>query len=87
MAGAVDSIGPGSSISNESSSADPVSTVDNADTESGQIMVVQALRLPARRQGRRSSYGIDAGNGAEPGRPRRARTPTGTVPATGAGGH
>lgn len=46
MAGDVTSIGPGSAIDLESnvSSADQVSTVDNADTEGGQIIVVWALR-------------------------------------------
>jgi hypothetical protein len=44
MAGAVSSIGPGSPISAEVSAGNVVSTVDNADTEIGQIMVVQALR-------------------------------------------
>jgi hypothetical protein len=44
MAGAVSSIGPNSVISAEVSAGNVVSTVDNADTEIGQIMVVQALR-------------------------------------------
>jgi hypothetical protein len=44
MAGAVSSIGPDSVISAEVSAGNVVSTVDNADTEIGQIMVVQALR-------------------------------------------
>ena len=44
MAGAVASIGSGSTISAEDS-AGQVSTVDNADTEIGQIMTTQALRL------------------------------------------
>jgi Copper transport outer membrane protein, MctB len=43
MAGAVVSIGPGSAISVEDSAGPAVSTVDNADTESGQILVVDAL--------------------------------------------
>ena len=44
MAGAVSSIGPGSAINAEVSAGNLVSTVDNADTEIGQITVVQALR-------------------------------------------
>ncbi len=44
MAGALSSIGAGSVISAEDSAGPVVSTVDNADTEIGQIMVVQALR-------------------------------------------
>jgi hypothetical protein len=45
MAGAVSSIGSGSVISAENNAANAVSTVDNADTETGQILVVQALRF------------------------------------------
>lgn len=45
MAGAVSSIGSGSVISAENSASNAVSTVDNADTETGQILVVQALRF------------------------------------------
>jgi Copper transport outer membrane protein, MctB len=45
MAGAVSSIGPGSAINAEVSAGNIVSTVDNADTEIGQITVVQALRF------------------------------------------
>jgi hypothetical protein len=44
MAGAVSSIGSDSVISAENSAGN-VSTVDNADTETGQILVVQALRF------------------------------------------
>jgi hypothetical protein len=44
MAGAVQSAGPNSVISAEANDARQVSTVDNADTELGQIMTVQALR-------------------------------------------
>jgi Copper transport outer membrane protein, MctB len=79
MAGAVESIGSDSVISNENSSADSVSTVDNADTETGQIMVVQALtytldgKAPA-------AYGIDSGNAPSP-----APTPSGT-PTPGSSG-
>lgn len=45
MAGSVSSIGSGSVISAENSTDNAVSTVDNADTETGQILVVQALRF------------------------------------------
>lgn len=44
MAGSVGSVGSGSVVTAEDS-AGSVSTVDNADTETGQIMTVQALRL------------------------------------------
>ena len=44
MAGAASSIGTGSAISAENSAGPAVSTVDDADTEIGQILVVQALR-------------------------------------------
>ncbi len=50
MAGAVSSIGSGSVISAENNAGN-VSTVDNADTETGQILVVQALRLALDGQG------------------------------------
>jgi hypothetical protein len=84
MAGAVESIGNDSVTSNENSSADSVSTVDNADTETGQIMVVQALRnaLDGKPP---AAYGIESGNAPSP-----APTPSGTPTAgsTGAaGGH
>jgi Copper transport outer membrane protein, MctB len=45
MAGAVSSIGSNSVISAEVSAGPTVSTVDNADTPTGQILVVQALRF------------------------------------------
>jgi hypothetical protein len=45
MAGAVSSIGAGSVISAEDSSGPVVSTVNDADTEMGQILVVQALSV------------------------------------------
>ena len=45
MAGAVSSIGSGSAITAENSTGPAVSTVDNADTPVGQILVVQALRF------------------------------------------
>ncbi len=84
MAGAVESIGTGSVTSTENSSADSVSTVDNADTECGQIMVVQALTYALDGKGA-AAYGIDSGNVPSP-----APTPSGTPTAgsTGAaGGH
>jgi hypothetical protein len=74
MAGAVNSIGSGSVISAEVSAGNAVSTVDNADTETGQIMVVQALRFlldgktPA-------AYGAEAAAAPSPG-------PTPAVSAT-----
>jgi predicted aconitase with swiveling domain len=83
MAGAAESVGAGSVISNENS-ANQVSTVDNADTESGQIMVVQALRYlldgkaPA-------AFGIDSGNAPSPA-PTPSATPTGTT-SVGPGRH
>ena len=80
MAGAVQSIGPNSVISNEINSAHPVSTVDNADTESGQIMVVQALKdlLDSKPP---AKYGVDPGTAPSP-----APTPSATATGT-AGGH
>jgi hypothetical protein len=78
MAGSSESVGSDSVISNENISADPVSTVDYADTETGQIMVVQALRnlldgkAPA-------AYGVSSGNAPSP-------APTPSTTAT-PGGH
>ena len=59
MAGDVSSIGSGSAIDVEDnvSSADQVSTVDNADTEGGQITLVWALRAALEGQGP-GQYGI-----------------------------
>ncbi len=84
MAGSVDSVGPGSVISRESSSAHPVSTVDNADTESGQIIVVQALKdlLDGKAP---TKYGIDAGTAPSP-PPTPSASPAGTSSAA-AGSH
>jgi hypothetical protein len=78
MAGGSQSVGPGSVINDENNSADPVSTVDNADTESGQIMVAQALRYLLEGKAP-AAYGIDSGNAPSP-----APTPS---PTTTAGGH
>jgi hypothetical protein len=64
MAGSLDAISSGSAISLEASSS-AVSTVDNADTETGQIMVAQALRYlldgkaPA-------AYGVEPGTAPSP---------------------
>jgi hypothetical protein len=84
MAGSVDSVGLNSVISSENSSADSVSTVDFADTEIGQIMVVQALtyaldgKPPA-------AYGIGSGNAPSP---VPTPSPSPTAGSTGAvGGH
>ena len=83
MAGAVESIGTDSVISAENNSADSVSTVDNADTECGQVMVVQALTYVL--DGKPpSDYGVDPGNAPSPA-PTPSLTPTGRPPA--AGGH
>ncbi len=84
MAGSVDSVGPGSVVRNESGSAHPVSTVDNADTESGQIMVVQALRdlLDGKAP---NKYGIDPGTAPSP-PPTPSVSPSGTA-SGGAGSH
>jgi hypothetical protein len=85
MAGSVDSIGPDSVVRNEASSAHRVSTVDNADTESGQIMVVQALRdlLDGKAPG---AYGIDPGTAPSP-PPTPSPSPTGTAASAAAGRH
>ena len=82
MAGATESVGANSVISNENISADPVSTVDNADTVSGQIMVVQALRYSLNGKPP-AAYGIASGNAPSP-----APTPSASAsPSTTTGGH
>jgi hypothetical protein len=74
MAGAVSSIGSGSVISAENSATNAVSTVDNADTEIGQILVVQALRFTL--DGKHPApYGADPAAAPSPG-------PTPSAPAT-----
>jgi Copper transport outer membrane protein, MctB len=84
MVGASDSVGAGSVISNENGATKLVSTVDNADTETGQIMVVQALaellngKPPAQ-------YGI-APQAAPSPAPTPSATPSGTTSAA-AGSH
>jgi Copper transport outer membrane protein, MctB len=84
MAGAVESIGANSVISNENNAASKVSTVDNADTESGQIMVVQALSFLLDGNAP-TPYGIGPQAAPSPA-PTPSATPTGTSTA-GAGGH
>jgi hypothetical protein len=69
LAGSVSGIGPDSAISLEGGSG-PVSSVDNADTPSGQIMVVQALRLLLDKKAP-AAYGIGPGTAPSP-----APTPT-----------
>jgi hypothetical protein len=82
MAGAAQSVGSGSVINSENNSPDPVSTVDNADTESGQIMVAQALKYLLEGKGP-TAFGIDSGNAPSP-----APTPSATPSSTAtAGGH
>jgi hypothetical protein len=82
MAGASESFGDNSVINNENISTDPVSTVDNADTESGQIMVAQALRYLL--EGKAPAvYGISSSNAPSPA-PTPSPTPSST---TTAGGH
>ena len=82
MAGASESVGSNSVIYNENISTDPVSTVDNAETEFGQIMVAQALRYLL--EGKQpAEYGISSGNAPSPA-PTPSPTPSSTVTA---GGH
>jgi hypothetical protein len=83
MAGPVSAIGSTSPIQLESSAANPVSTVDNADTASGQIMVVQALRLSLDGKSAQS-YGIESGDAPSPA-PTPAPSPS-TSGLAGAGG-
>jgi hypothetical protein len=82
MAGASESVGSESVIANENISTDPVSTVDNADTDSGQIMVAQALRYLLEGKAP-AQYGIGSGSAPSPA-PTPSPTPSSTVTA---GGH
>jgi Copper transport outer membrane protein, MctB len=78
MAGSVGAIGSGSVISDEASKGQ-VSTVDNADTEIGQVMTAQALYLAM--HGKIGQYGI--GPGVAPS-PAPSPTPSATLtPGTG----
>jgi Copper transport outer membrane protein, MctB len=81
MAGASESVGSGSVIDSENSSPNPVSTVDNADTESGQVMVAQALRFLLDGKAP-TAYGINSGNAPSP-----APSPSPSPTTTTAGGH
>ncbi len=84
MVGGTASVGAGSVISNENSAAKPVSTVDNADTESGQIMVVQALASLLSGKAPHA-YGIASGVAPSPA-PTPSVTPS-TTPSATAGRH
>jgi hypothetical protein len=86
MAGPVSAIGSGSAIQLENNQGQ-VSTVDNADTESGQIMVVQELRylLSGKTP---QAYGIEPGTAPSPA-PTPAVSPSLSVSSSvspGAGG-
>jgi hypothetical protein len=65
MAGPVSAIGSSSPLQLENSAADPVSTIDNADTASGQIIVVQALRFSLDGKAAQA-YGVETGNVPSP---------------------
>jgi cell division protein FtsB len=69
LAGGVSGIGPDSAIAMEGGSG-PASSVDNADTPSGQIMVVQALRRLLDHKAP-AAYGLQPGTAPSP-----APTPT-----------
>jgi hypothetical protein len=65
MAGAVSSIGTGSAISAEDSAGPLVSTVDDADTESGQILAVDALWAALHGKAAKA-YGVVSGAAVSP---------------------
>jgi len=73
MAGSVSSIGSGSGISAENNAGPAVSTVDTADTETGQIMVIQALRFLLDGKGPQA-FGAETAAAPSPG-PTPAGTP------------
>jgi Copper transport outer membrane protein, MctB len=65
IAGNLSGAGPGSAIDAVVSNGDPLSTVDNADSETGQIIVVQALAKLL--EGHKpQSYGVLVGNVPSP---------------------
>jgi hypothetical protein len=64
LAGSVSGIGPDSAIALEGGSG-PASSVDNADTTSGQIMVVQALRRLLDLKAA-AAYGVEPGTAPSP---------------------
>jgi hypothetical protein len=66
MAGEVSSIGSGSVISAEVNAGNAVSTVDDANTPTGQILVVQALRFLLDGQSP-AQYGAEPGAAPSPG--------------------
>ncbi len=74
MAGASSSIGAGSAISVEDSAGPVVSTVDDADTEIGQILVVEALRVALNGKAP-AAYGAGPATAVSPA-PTAASTPT-----------
>jgi hypothetical protein len=82
MAGPVSAIGSGSAIQLENN-AGQVSTVDNADTETGQIMVVQALHYLLNGK-TPQSYGIEPGTAPSPA-PTPAASPSGSASPGGTG--
>ena len=85
MVGGAQSVGANSVIGAEIN-AGQVSTVDNADTEIGQIMTVQALRLLVDGKSP-GQYGIQPGAAPSPA-PTPSVTPTLTPsPSTSSGGH
>jgi hypothetical protein len=61
MAGTFGGSGRGSVIDDVSSGGVPLTTIDNADTEVGQIIVVQALNELLRPHATPKSYGARAG--------------------------
>ncbi len=65
MAGAVVAIGAGSAISAEDSAGPAVATVDDADTETGQILVVQALKAALEGHSAKA-YGAGPGTAVSP---------------------
>jgi hypothetical protein len=74
-----DSGGSAMSVLRSSNVAGDVSTIDNADTTTGQITVIQALASQAQ-TGKAGSYGVDSG--ATSGGPSPAPTPSASVSAS-----
>ena len=68
LAGTIAGSGPGSAIDDVTSGAAgvSVSTVDNTDTFTGQIMAVQALRLLLQPGARAASFGIGPAAAPQP---------------------
>jgi hypothetical protein len=83
MAGSVNAVGPDDSAINMMDGSGPASTVDNADTASGQAMVAEALALLLEKKSP-GDYGVGPGAAPSPApTPSATPTPTSTPASKG----